>query len=170
MARLDDRRVAVVHPGGSPGELVEAALSGAGAASVALDGSPVDLVVHVVDHGRTDLAIVDTDEAAWEAAAEAPPRELLATLQAAHPGLRAAGGRLVVVLPGIGLTGAAGLVAETTGWEAARLLAVSASQRWLADGITVNVVASSRRGAVADSVLLLAADEAAHLTGVTLRS
>ena len=155
--------MAVVHPGGSPGEPVQAALARAGATTVALDGSAVDLVVHVVDHERSDLALVD-------AAAEAPARGLLATLQAAHPGLRAAGGRLVVVLPGAGLTGAAGLVAETTGWEAARLLALSAARRWLADGVTVNVVASSRQAAVADSVLLLAADEAAHLTGLTLRS
>ncbi len=167
MARLEGRRVVVV---GHDDVGIEAALIGAGASMVDPDGSPVDLVVHVCGDGRTDLALVDTDEATWEAAAEAPARELLATLQAAHPGLKAAGGRLVVVLPAKALSGAAGLVAETTGGEAARLLALSAARRWLADGITVNVVAPRRSEAVvSDTVLLLAADEAAHLTGQTLR-
>jgi NAD(P)-dependent dehydrogenase (short-subunit alcohol dehydrogenase family) len=166
VATLEGRRVVVV---GHDEAGIEGALVGAGASVVDLDTTPVDLVVHVCDHGRTDLALVDTDEVAWERSAEAPARELLATLQAAHPGLKAAGGRLLVVLPAKGLAGAAGLVAETTGWEAARLLAVSAARRWLADGIAVNVIASGRRAAVADTVVLLAYDEAAALTGQTIR-
>lgn len=178
----------MVGPEGPARAAVEEVLAGAGAERGELDGSPVALVVHLADTTVAAGPLLDTDEDAWERAAEAPARDLLATLQAAHPGLRAAGGRLVVVVPATALEGAAGLVAETTGWGAVRLLAKSAARRWAADGITVAVVAprldeppdagrtapvlgSEHHGhrALAETVLLLAADEAAHLTGATLQ-
>ena len=187
--RLDGRRAVVVGDEGSCGPAIRAALAAAGATLGALDGAPIDLVVHVAagpDHPRP---LVEVDEEAWAAAAELPVRALLATLQAAHPGLRAADGRLVVVVPAVALEGAAGLVAEATGWEAVRLLAKSAARRWGQQGITVNVVATRLReppdatrtapslartgwddGAVAAMVLLAASDEAAHLTGATLQA
>lgn len=174
--RLDGRRAVVVGPTGPRGpthRAVADALAAAGAAPGRLDGSPVDLVVHVADHRRREAALIDTDETAWDDAAEAPARALLATLQAAHPGLRMAGGGLIAVVPSVSLVGAAGLVAEATGWEVVRLLAKSAARRWAADGITVNVVASrvevSGDAGVAAAVLLLAADEAVHLTGATVQ-
>jgi phosphoribosylamine-glycine ligase len=93
-----------------------------------------EVVVQVGWPLRVETDLVDTDEAAWEAAAEAPARELLAALQAAHSSLQATGGRVVVVMA------PAGSVAEATGREAARLLAISARRRWAAEGITVEVV------------------------------
>jgi 3-oxoacyl-[acyl-carrier protein] reductase len=189
--RLDGRRAVVVGPSGPSGLThlaVAGALEAAGAAPGQLDGSQIDVVVHVAEHGYREAALVETDEAAWDVAAEAPARAFLATLQAAHPGLRTAGGRLITVVPSAGLEGAAGLVAETTGWEVVRLLAKSAARRWATEGITVNVVASrvhvsgdaARTGAslapehhdheaVAAVVLLLAADAAAHVTGATVQ-
>lgn len=188
MIRLDGRRVVVVGPEGPARTAVEEALAAAGAQPGELDGSAVALVVHLTALGGEARPLVEVDEAAWEEAAEAPARALLATLQAAHAGLRAGGGRLVVVVPATSLEGAAGLVAETTGWGAVRLLAKSAARRWAADGIAVTVVAprletppdAARSApvlgpehhghrALAETVLLLAADEAAHLTGATLQ-
>jgi hypothetical protein len=78
--------------------------------------------------------LVDTDEEAWDLAAEAPVRELLARLQAEYPGLKAEGGTFVVELP------PGDTVAEATGREAVRLLAVSLRRRWAAHGITVEIV------------------------------
>jgi NAD(P)-dependent dehydrogenase (short-subunit alcohol dehydrogenase family) len=186
--RLDGRRTVVVGDEGSCGSAIRAALLAAGGTSGALDGTSVDVVVHVANRTDHPRALIDVDEHAWAVAAEMPVRALLATLQAAHPGLRVASGRLIVIVPTVALDGAAGLVAESTGWEAVRLLAKSAARRWAADGITVNVIATRLReppearrtppaldsahsddGAVASTVLLVASDAAAHLTGATLQ-
>jgi NAD(P)-dependent dehydrogenase (short-subunit alcohol dehydrogenase family) len=187
--RLDGRRTVVVGDDGSCGTAIRTAIAAAGGTTGALDGAPIDLVVHVAGGSNRARALVDVDEEAWAAAAEMPVRALLATLQAAHPGLRAASGRLVVVVPAVALEGAAGLVAESTGWEAVRLLAKSAARRWAEQGITVNVVATrlseppdAARTAptldpshwddrsVAATVVLVASAEAAHLTGATLQA
>jgi NAD(P)-dependent dehydrogenase (short-subunit alcohol dehydrogenase family) len=152
-----------------------------------LDDGPLDLAVHIADCRGADRALIDLDEQAWDDAAEAPARALLATMQSAHPLLRRPGGRLLVVLPSAALDGAAGLVAETTGWEAMRLLAKSAARRWAEQGIAVHIVgvrldgpADARRtepvlgpehagtAAVAEVVVLLAAAAAMPLTGQTL--
>lgn len=190
---LAGRRAAVVGSPDPPADAIVAALRRAGASVVAgsLDDGQIDedldLVVHVADCRGAERALVDLDEQAWDAVAEAPARALLATIQAAHPLLRRSGGRLVVVVPSAALEGAAGLVAETTGWETMRLLAKSAARRWAEHGITVHIVAvridgppdahrtepvlgSAQAGAdaVADVVLLLAAAEAVPLAGQTL--
>lgn len=166
MTSLDGRRVAVVgsaaHPA-RPG--LTTALVDAGAGLVALDGSPVDLVVHLPEPPADDLPLLATDEAAWDAAAEAPARAFLATLQAAHPGLAATRGRLVVVLPSAVLGGDAGQVAATTGWGTVRLLATSAARRWARDGVTVTTLTHRREGdepPLAEAVLLLAGTRFLH--------
>lgn len=187
--RLDGRRTVVVGGERSCGPAIRAALAAAGATPGALDGAPLDLVVHAADGPGRSRPLVELDEEAWAAVAETPVRALLATLQAAHPGLSAAAGRVVVVVPAAALEGAAGLVAESTGWEAMRLLAKSAARRWGEQGITVNVVATRLReppdadrtapalarahwddSSVVAAVLLVASDEAAHLTGATLQA
>jgi 3-oxoacyl-[acyl-carrier protein] reductase len=187
--RLDGQRAVVVGADGALATAIRAALAAAGATPGSLDGTPIDVVVHLARGTGATRALVDTDESAWETAAEAPTRALLATLQAAHPGLRARPGRLVVVIPTVALDGAAGLVAQATGWEAVRLLAKSAARRWGEQGIAVNIVAfrptdppDATRAtpalgpehrddeAVAATVLLLASDEAAHLSGATLQA
>ncbi len=190
---LAGRRAAVVGSSEPPAETIVAALRRAGARVVegslddGLIGGELDLVVHIADCRGAERALVDLDEQAWDDAAEAPVRALLATIQAAHAPLRRTGGRLVVVVPSAALEGAAGLVAETTGWEAMRLLAKSAARRWAEHGITVHVVAVRLEGppdarrtepvlgadqasadAVADVVVLLAGAEAVPLTGQTL--
>jgi 3-oxoacyl-[acyl-carrier protein] reductase len=153
---------------------IEHALMTAGGTRTDVDGGPVDVVVHVADCSGARRALIDVDEDAWDAAAEAPVRALLKTLQRAHPVLVSDRGRLVVVLPAAALEGATGLVAEATGWEAMRVLAKSAARRWVDDGVTVNVVCvplDAHHGdshAVADSVVLFARLEAAHLTGATV--
>lgn len=157
---LEGRRVAIVgsteHVARS---VLESALAAEGAAVVELDGSPVDVVVHLPEPAGEDVALVDTDEATWDEAAEAPARAFLATVQAAHPGLAATGGRLVVVLPDAVRSGVAGRVAVTTGWGAVLALARSAGRRWAADGIRVTTVlhhGDADGPAVVDGVLLLA--------------
>lgn len=139
--------------------VLEAALAAEGAALVTLDGAPVDVVVHLPEPVVGDIALLDTDEAAWDAAAEAPARAFLATVQAAHPSLAATRGRLVVVLPRAVLTGSAGLVAATTGWGAVLALARSAGRRWAAGRIRVTTVlhhGGADDTAVTDGVVLLA--------------
>jgi 3-oxoacyl-[acyl-carrier protein] reductase len=78
----------------------------------------------------------------WDALADEPVRALLRTLQAARRHLPA-GGRIVVVVPTVALTGEAGLVGLATAGEAQRVLAKSAARSWGAAGITVNAVAAS---------------------------
>jgi NAD(P)-dependent dehydrogenase (short-subunit alcohol dehydrogenase family) len=121
----------------------------------------------------------------------------LAVVQATHRTLGGTGGRLVVVLPALSLTGAVGLSHLATAAEGVRLLARSAARRWAADGITVNCVGVSLealvggpveefeverhflagaalgrsgdvRSEIAPVVALLASEAAAFLTGVTL--
>lgn len=150
--------------------VLRAALAGEGASLVDLDCTPVDVVVHLPEPAAGELALMDTDEAAWDAAAEAPVRDFLATLQTAHPGLAAARGRLVVVLPHAVTTGAAGLVAATTGSGAVLALAKSAGRRWATDGIRVTAVlhhGAEGDTAVADGVVLLA-DPSSRYDGTTL--
>jgi 3-oxoacyl-[acyl-carrier protein] reductase len=190
---LAGRRAAVVGSSDPPADAIVAALRRAGVQVAAgpLDGGQtdggLDLVVHIADCRGAERALVDLDEQAWDDAAEAPARALLATIQAAHAPLRRSGGRLVVVVPSAAREGAAGLVAETTGWEAMRLLAKSSARRWAEHGIKVHIVAVRIQGppdahrtepvlgsdhasaeAVADVVVLLAAAGAVALTGQTL--
>jgi NAD(P)-dependent dehydrogenase (short-subunit alcohol dehydrogenase family) len=159
----------------------------------------VDTIVHaffppgMLDH-RAFTAIGDD---VWADVVGRSLHAALAVVQATHRTLGGSGGRLVVVLPALSLTGAVGLSHLATAAEGVRLLARSAARRWAADGITVNCVGVSLealvggpveefeverhflagaalgrpgdvRSEIAPVVALLASDAAAFLTGVTL--
>jgi 3-oxoacyl-[acyl-carrier protein] reductase len=66
----------------------------------------------------------------------------LAALQSARSAFERRAGRIVVVLPTIGMAGAARLVAYTTAIEGIRAMAKSAARQWRSEGIVVNLVAA----------------------------
>ncbi|MGV0790693.1 SDR family oxidoreductase [Mycolicibacterium sp. XJ1819] len=65
----------------------------------------------------------------------------LSALQRARAAFGAEGGRIVVVVPTIGMAGAAGLVAYTTALEGIRAMVKSAARQWASQGIGANLVA-----------------------------
>jgi 3-oxoacyl-[acyl-carrier protein] reductase len=79
-----------------------------------------------------DAVIIDgsTDDTVWET---------LVALQTAH---RSKAARIVLILPTIGIAGAAGAVDYTTAIEGIRAMAKSAARQWASEGIAVNIVAA----------------------------
>jgi 3-oxoacyl-[acyl-carrier protein] reductase len=174
---LDGR---TVHLSGGGGPLA-AGLSALGA-TVTADG-PVDLVVHVVtDPGAlVERDLADTDAHEWQRRCDDVLTTAIAAAKDAHARLSPAGGRLVFVLPSIGLTGAGGLVPFATAVEGVRALAKTAARQWGGDGITVACVARHVAGPtvalssigqptdddVAGVIALLADEHASSVTGAT---
>ena len=92
----------------------------------------------------------DADEMMWQ---------VLVALQGGHASMA---GRIVVVLPTIGMAGAAGMVDYTTAIEGIRAMAKSAARQWGPEGIGVNIVAAP--------VHLFAHDiDASHLTAAAVQ-
>jgi NAD(P)-dependent dehydrogenase (short-subunit alcohol dehydrogenase family) len=104
---------------------------------------PVDAVVHAavdpVAFERRALAQVDDAHfaAVWEGTMEAT----LWVLQAAYRAFAGRGGRIVVTVPTLAMSGAPGLVPYAAAAEGQRLLVKSAARQWGSDGITVNCIA-----------------------------
>lgn len=88
----------------------------------------------------TPAPLTDLDEARWRELVAASLRRYVTFLQATERRLRGSGGRLVVVVPTLGLSGAAGLVAWASVAEGQRSLAKSVARVWGRSGITVNCV------------------------------
>jgi 3-oxoacyl-[acyl-carrier protein] reductase len=103
--------------------------------------------------------LVDLDDPAFAEAFERPVLDLLWSLRDAFAHLRRPGGRVVVVVPTIGMAGAPGLAASAAAAEAQRVLVKAAARQWGADGITINVVAAD---------LAALAPGAPHLPSVSL--
>ena len=127
-----------------------AALSTRDGALAAFDAAadavgPADAVVHAaVDPAALEAAeVADLDDGRVEVVWEQAMRATLFLLQAAHHHLAGRGGRIVLVTPTIGLSGAAGLALYASAVEGQRLLAKSAARQWGSDGITVNCIAPS---------------------------
>lgn len=200
----DSKRIAVlgVAPDGWR-EVLADRLSKAGWTVVPTSGdhdpssSPDAVVLLELDPGAVaGRSFADTDEAAWDALAEAPARRTLVVLQRARAAMGPAGLQFVLMQPATALEGSEQLVAATTGWEAQRVLLKSAARRWGTAGFRANVVlvrpdalvaapdgrvpADALRtppaldrsacgiDAVIDTVLLLLRPEGAALTGATL--
>jgi 3-oxoacyl-[acyl-carrier protein] reductase len=161
--RLTARHTVVVAGGdGGVGERIATGLAGRGfdVSVVATSATGADAVesacaraaatgsLTAVVHAQVPAAaleprpLVDVPDGEWDALADEPVRALLRTLQAARRHLPA-GGRIVVVVPTVALTGEAGLVGLATAGEAQRVLAKSAARSWGAARITVNAVAAS---------------------------
>src|SRR5690242_5505062 len=113
-------------------------------ADVAFAAAPrFDVLVHVCvdDAGLVPQALVDTDPEAWDARGEALLRDGIFTFQAAHRRFAPTGtGRIVLVAPTSGFTGAGGFVPVSTAIEGVRALGKSAARQWGPQGITVNAV------------------------------
>src|SRR5689334_17288401 len=65
----------------------------------------------------------------------------LTALQRARSMFASGGGRIVVVVPTVGMAGAPGLVPYTTAIEGIRSMAKSAARQWASKGVGVNLVA-----------------------------
>jgi 3-oxoacyl-[acyl-carrier protein] reductase len=91
----------------------------------------------------SDLATMS--EQVWDRTVDDTMWAALAALQRAHSAFGGRGGRIVVVVPTIGMAGAARLVAYTTALEGIRAMAKSAARQWYCDDTTVNLVAAPLR-------------------------
>jgi 3-oxoacyl-[acyl-carrier protein] reductase len=155
---LDGRAVLVTHVATTFGQELAVALGELGAdvattarafadragADAAFAATPrLDVVVHVCidDTGLVAQPLVETEPEAWDARGEALLRDAIFTLQAAHARFAPTGtGRVVLVAPTSGFTGAGGFVPASTAIEGMRALAKSLARQWGRQGITVNTV------------------------------
>lgn len=78
----------------------------------------------------------------WRRVAEDPMRQALTALQRSYSSLHQAGGRIVLVLPSIGMTGGPYLVPCTTAFEGIRAMAKSAARQWASHNVIVNMIAA----------------------------
>jgi 3-oxoacyl-[acyl-carrier protein] reductase len=138
--------VAILAADGAVGAFLAAGLTERGREVISL-ADPADApagVGAVVDAGLVAAAPVVTelaalDAAEWESSAEEPLRRALHVLQAAHRQLPD-GGRIVVLLPSLVATGAAGVVPWVAAAEGYRSMVKAAARTWGRVGVTVNSV------------------------------
>jgi 3-oxoacyl-[acyl-carrier protein] reductase len=155
-----DRTLAVLGTEGTVGGAVASGLRLAGHQVVDVDdrgldtGAAIAAAIHaaapagvtaVVDSGFLlaapaigELALTDAET--WQRQAEQPLRRALHVLQAAHVCLADDGGRIVVLLPSLVMSGAAGVVAWAAAAEGYRSLAKAAARAWGSEGITIKSV------------------------------
>jgi NAD(P)-dependent dehydrogenase (short-subunit alcohol dehydrogenase family) len=104
----------------------------------ALDGVVI-ASVGVASARRGPLAELDPDD--WYERVERPLHRTLLCFQATFSYLRGGGGAVVLLVPTLSLTGAAGFVPWAAVTEGQRALAKAAARTWGNSGITVNCVA-----------------------------
>ena len=101
-------------------------------------------VVIVVDAdpgvGPTDVADISAQD--WHRLAGAPMKRTLQALQGAWATMSGRGGRIVLVVPTIGMVGAPHLVPLTTSVEGIRAMAKSAARQWASAGIVLNMISA----------------------------
>jgi len=97
---------------------------------------PAEALSRALTEAFSDLVVIDgnaaVDETIWQT---------LVSLQAVYASMTR-GGRIVVIVPTIGMAGAAGLVDYTTAIEGIRAMAKSAARQWGSEGVGVNMVAA----------------------------
>jgi 3-oxoacyl-[acyl-carrier protein] reductase len=138
-----DLAAALVDLGASVTEVADSCADRATADKAFARAATLDAVVHVcVDEaGLTAQPLVDTTPGEWDARSETLLRDAIVTFQAAHARFASSGsGRIVLIAPSAGFTGAGGFVPATTAVEGVRALAKSAARQWGPQGITVNAV------------------------------
>lgn len=101
---------------------------------------PIRAVVDVDPPGEAATAVPfrAMGKSAWDEQVTLPLRRMLHRLQAIHRTLAADGGRVVVVLPTLSMSGAPGLAPWVAASEGRRAFAKVAARTWGGDGITVN--------------------------------
>jgi 3-oxoacyl-[acyl-carrier protein] reductase len=102
---------------------------------VGLDG-----VVIITGSGARPTPLTSLDEFEWRRLAEQPMRQTLTALQRSHASMCGRGGRIALIVPTIGMSGAVDLVPYTTAIEGIRAMAKSAARQW-APQIVVNMIA-----------------------------
>ena len=141
---LDGRVVLVTGLGQPLGEGIAAALGEKGARVVDTPAPDVDALVHahVEPAALTPRQFMDAGDDLWSQVWEGTMRGALTLCQALHPTLARSGrGRVVFVIPTLGMSGAAELAPLATVSEGVRIFAKSTARQWGQDGITVNCVA-----------------------------
>jgi NAD(P)-dependent dehydrogenase (short-subunit alcohol dehydrogenase family) len=113
----------------------------------------IDTIVHVHQSAQTRTTVVDTTTDQWIAMCEDSMTAAFHVTQAAHRVLSAgAHGRLVFVVPTIGMAGAFGLAASAASAESLRALTKSVAKQWGKYGITVNTIAVGPQHVIAGDV------------------
>lgn len=100
------------------------------------------VIVVGVDPSLEPTAVGTLSATEWHRFAEHPIRQALNALQRSYSSMRQKGGRIVLVLPSIGMTGAPYLVPYTTALEGIRAMAKSAARQWASQNLIVNMIAA----------------------------
>jgi 3-oxoacyl-[acyl-carrier protein] reductase len=92
----------------------------------------IDAVVYAASNAGAvaPARLTDSDETAWRSACDTPLRSTLFAFQGAFRSLAEGGGRLIVVLPTVGISGAARFVALATLAEGQRVMAKVGARKW----------------------------------------
>ena len=98
------------------------------------------VIVVGADPMPVQTPITEVSDGQWRQIVSGMVWRTLAALQRAHAAMTS-GGRIVVVVPTIGMAGAAGLVPYTAAVEGIRAMTKSAARQWRSAGITVTMVA-----------------------------
>ncbi len=101
----------------------------------------LDGVVIVTGSSTRPTSLTAIDEFEWRRLAEQPMRQTLTALQRSHASMSGTGGRIVLILPTLAMSGAVDLVPYTTAIEGIRAMAKSAARQWANDGIVLNMIA-----------------------------
>ncbi|OBI84952.1 SDR family oxidoreductase [Mycobacterium asiaticum] len=135
----------VVTPPGELSAALAASLQGTVADSNQQDLPQADGIVIVVDADPKAGLLTTLGTDGWDHIVDATMWQTLTTLQQARLSVRHTRGRIVLVLPTIGIAGGAQLVAYTTAIEGIRAMAKSAARQWASQGVAVNAVAAPLR-------------------------
>lgn len=100
----------------------------------------LDGVVIVAGNGPRPTPLTAIEAFDGRRLAEQPMRQTLTALQYSHASMCGRGGRIVLIVPTVGMSGAADLVPYTTAIEGIRAMAKSAARQW-APQIVVNMIA-----------------------------
>jgi 3-oxoacyl-[acyl-carrier protein] reductase len=144
MPQLEGRVVLVTGIDQPLGSGIAAALDKQGARIVDAPGPDINAVVHahIEPAAIEPRSFMNGDDDLWSRVWEGTMRGALSLCQTVHPHLTSnGGGRVVFVMPTIGMSGAANLAPLATTAEGLRVFAKSAARQWGPDGITVNCVA-----------------------------
>jgi NAD(P)-dependent dehydrogenase (short-subunit alcohol dehydrogenase family) len=111
------------------------------ALDAAAAAAPVTTLVmaHLDPAAFAATPLVELSETEWDDAAERSLRAAFVVLQQVHA-VVPDGARVVLVLPTVAASGAAGLVPLCTAVEGIRVMAKAVARRWGARGITVNTI------------------------------
>ncbi len=113
----------------------------------------IDTIVHVHQSAQTRTSVVETTTEQWDAMCEDSMTAAFHVTQAAHRVLAASEhGRLVFVVPTIGMAGAFGLAASAASAESLRALTKSVAKQWGKYGITVNTIAVGPQHVIAGEI------------------